>query len=55
MFECTRCGCKTVEWSKDFRYEYIRYTGEVIVHICYCPNCGHDVKYRLPIDLDYEE
>lgn len=54
MYECFHCGQRTVVWQSDFDFSDYGYEGEGIVHVCHCSNCGADIEYRVPAEINKE-
>lgn len=55
-YECFHCGQKSVHWCSDFDFEdYGLLDEEGIIHVCHCDNCGADIEYYVPINVNKEE
>lgn len=52
MYECFHCLQNTVVWQCDYSFEDFGLEGEGIVHTCQCSNCGADIIYMIPEDVN---
>lgn len=55
MYQCFHCLTNSVCWDCDYSFEDFGYPGEGIVQICHCANCGAEIEYRIPIEMEEEE
>lgn len=56
MFECFRCGCKSLVWQNDYDTEDFGYEGEGIVSLLTCSNekCRSEVQVTTFFENDEE-
>lgn len=47
-YECFHCGCKTVIWESESKFEDEGLEGEGIVRTYYCETCGAEITYEIP-------
>ena len=55
MYQCFHCLQNTVCWDCDYSFEDFGYEGEGIVQICHCANCGAEIEYIIPIEVEEKE
>lgn len=54
MFECFHCLTRSVIWDCDFTFEDYGMEGEGIIHECHCENCGAQITYYIPLNMEEE-
>ena len=52
MYECFHCAERSVIWDNDFTFEDFGLEGEGIVHTLHCTNCGADIVYFIPMEVE---
>lgn len=46
---CFHCGGQLI-WQSDYMADECGYDTYGIVHILYCPSCGAEVEYMIPME-----
>ena len=54
-FECFHCLHRSVIWQSDFDFADYGYEGTGIVQNLICANCGAEIEYRVPFDVEEDE
>lgn len=52
MYECFHCLTKSVGWCADFNAEELGYQKEGLVHLLHCSNCGAEIEYFVPDEVE---
>ena len=55
MWECFKCGNRSVVWSSDFDAEDCGYEQAGIVSYYTCSKCGSEYEVFEPLENDEEE
>lgn len=55
MYQCFHCCTIGVIWDAGFSFEDFGLEGEGIVHICHCMNCGAEIEYYVPCEMNGDD
>ena len=55
MYECFHCLCRSVIWDAYIDAEDYMYERPGIVHNLHCMNCGAEIQYFVPTDIEEDE